>query len=133
MSDLQPPALIPSEKKAQVQSAISKVHGFPLCVIQSDTHPKLMGIWCDNGLAGIGQVAIVTREFHEGQAEGICTLANAAMFIPAMVDRIEELERALEDIAKQCLVEEVEDRDGDYEFAYECCVKRARQALEKKP
>lgn len=84
------------DKKAQIQAALSKCCGLPFALISSDTHPKLMGIWCDNGLAGVGQVAIVTREFHEGQAEALCILANGATAIPTLIDEIEALRARVE-------------------------------------
>lgn len=76
------------DKKAQIEAMLSGCHGLPFAVIGSDTHPKLDGIWCDNGLAGIGQVAIVTREFHPDQAKSLCALANAATAIPTLIDEI---------------------------------------------
>lgn len=45
-------------------------------------------------------------------------------------EQIKLLREALEDIAKQHLIAEMEDPDGDYEFAYECCVRVARRVLE---
>lgn len=84
-----------ADKRAQIDAALSQSYGFPLVTIQSDTHPKLQAIWCDNGLAGVGQVAIITQEFHPSQAEAICLLANSARAIPCLIDRIEQLEHEL--------------------------------------
>lgn len=84
------------DKKAQIEAMLGNCHGLPFAVIGSDTHPKLQGIWCDNGLAGIGQVAVVTHEFHPCQAESLCALANAATAIPVLIDEIFRL-RALKE------------------------------------
>lgn len=60
----------------QAQAAMRATYGLPLAAIPSDTHKGKIGLWCDNGLAGIGQVAVCTGEFPAKQAQGLCALVN---------------------------------------------------------
>ena len=62
----------------QIEAALRCTYGLPLAAIDSDTHVGKLGLWCDNGLAGIGQVAVFTDEFPVKQAHGICALVNNA-------------------------------------------------------
>lgn len=48
---------------------------------------------------------------------------------PTPDTRVEALRPILADMAQQHLIAEMDDPDGDYEFAYECMVKNARKAL----
>jgi hypothetical protein len=65
---------------------------------------------------------------------GIMAVAEEALdVIDAQAKEIERAFVALRDIAGQQLIDEMEpeDRDGDYEFAYEQFIKIARKALAK--
>lgn len=61
----------------QAEASLRQIGGLPLAVAVSDTHPGKLAIWRDNGLFGLGQVAILTDEFSEKQGEAICALVNS--------------------------------------------------------
>ena len=60
----------------QGEAALRHVRGLPLLPAVSDTHPDQLALWADNGLAGCGQVALMTGEFPADQAKGIAALVN---------------------------------------------------------
>lgn len=78
----------------QIEAAMRATYGLPLAAIQSDTHEGKIGLWCDNGMAGIGQVAVFTNEFPEGQARGICALVNNAAGLAGALPQIAAALRA---------------------------------------
>jgi len=71
-----------TEKHEQAKAALRNLHGLPALVTESDTQRGKSAIWMDNGLAGVGQVAISTGEFPCKQTEALAALVNVAATIP---------------------------------------------------
>lgn len=68
------------EKAEQADAAKRNLHGLPVLAMESDTHKGKLALWCDNGLAGVGQtcVAVNLGEFPDEQIKAIAALANIA-------------------------------------------------------
>lgn len=66
------------EKAEQVAAAKRNLHGLPIIAMESDSQPGRSALWMDNGLAGVGQVAISTGEFPCVQTGAVAALANVA-------------------------------------------------------
>ena len=68
------------EKAEQADAAKRNLHGLPVLAMGSDTHKGKLALWCDNGLAGVGQacVAVNLGEFPDEQIKAIAALANIA-------------------------------------------------------
>lgn len=66
------------EKAEQVAAAKRSLHGLPILAMESDSQPGRSALWMDNGLAGVGQVAISTGEFPCVQTGAVAALANVA-------------------------------------------------------
>lgn len=103
---LQPPPLADRvrDKIQEIQAARRSTYGLPLAAIRSDNLPDQLALWCDNGFAGLGQVAVFTGEFPTAQAQGICGLVNsaagAAALLAEQAQRILTLQAALEPFAE---------------------------------
>lgn len=90
------------EKAEQADAAKRNLHGLPVLAMESDTHKGKLALWCDNGLAGVGQtcVAVNLGEFPDEQIKAIAALANIAAttdfaaILAALSDRDVVLEEA---------------------------------------
>lgn len=72
----------------QIGAAMRATYGLPLAALTSDTHEGKIGLWCDNGIEGLGQVAIFTNEFPAKQAQGICALVNSAAALSGLLPAV---------------------------------------------
>ena len=85
-----------------IEAAKRHVYGLPVAAIRSDTHDNKMALWCDNGMAGVGQVCVSVNvgEFPDQQLSAIAGLTNAAMSalkcLYASADLIETQAREIE-------------------------------------
>ena len=115
------------EKAEQADAAKRNLHGLPVLAMESDTHKGKLALWCDNGLAGVGQacVAVNLGEFPDEQIKAIAALANIAAttdfatILAALSDRdvvLEEARAALEPFGNPDLLMQIAD-DDDEEWA----------------
>lgn len=77
-----------------LEAATRHCYGLPVIATESDTQPGRSALWCDNGMAGCGQVAVSVGEFPDKQVHAIAALANVAM---ALRPHLPTLTRALRD------------------------------------
>lgn len=77
-----------------LEAATRHCYGLPVIATESDTQPGRSALWCDNGMAGCGQVAVSVGEFPDEQIHAIAALANVAM---ALRPHLPTLTRALRD------------------------------------
>lgn len=75
-----------------LEAATRHCYGLPVIATESDTQPGRSALWCDNGMAGCGQVAVSVGEFPDEQIHAIAALANVAM---ALRPHLPTLTRAL--------------------------------------
>lgn len=112
---------------ASIEAGSRCVYGFPVAAMVSDTHNK-MALWCDNGMAGVGQVCVSVNigEFPDQQLTGIAGLSNAAMsmrpLIPTILRALRERDQAVEALRR------ISNHRYDAGGAYEMC-KIARATL----
>lgn len=88
-----------------IEAAKRNCYGMPIIATESDTHPGKIAFWCDNGMAGCGQVAISVGEFPDTQVAAIAALANAAMAISPHLSTILTALQAAEavEVAREAL------------------------------
>lgn len=77
-----------------LEAATRHCYGLPVIATESDTQPGRSALWCDNGMAGCGQVAVSVGEFPDKQVHAIAALANVAM---ALRPHLPTITRALRD------------------------------------
>ncbi|MEO9726729.1 MAG: hypothetical protein ABJF09_00645 [Qipengyuania citrea] len=93
------------EKAEQADAAKRNLHGLPVLAMESDTHKGKLALWCDNGLAGVGQtcVAVNLGEFPDEQIKAIAALANIAATtdFAAILAALSDRDVVLEEAAKK--------------------------------